>query len=91
MNSMLAKEQKNEIISRFQRQEGDVGSPEVQIALLSARIRGLQGHFTVNKKDRHSRRGLLKMVSTRKKLLTYLLRKDKAKHQQLISDLDIRG
>jgi small subunit ribosomal protein S15 len=88
---MLAKAAKNEIISRFQRKVGDVGSPEVQIALLSARIRGLQGHFTVNKKDRHSRRGLMQMVSRRKKLLSYLLREDKAKHQQLISDLDIRG
>lgn len=88
---MLAKATKNEIISRFQRKEGDVGSPEVQIALLSARIRGLQDHFTGNKKDRHSRRGLMQMVSRRKKLLTYLQRKDKAKHQQLITELDIRG
>ncbi len=88
---MLDKAQKNEIISRFQRKEGDVGSPEVQIALLSARIRGLQPHFAVNKKDRHSRRGLLKMVSRRKKLLSYLLKTDKAKHQKLIGELEIRG
>ena len=88
---MLAKAEKNEIIKRFQRKEGDVGSPEVQIALLSARIKGLQGHFTINKKDKHSRRGLMKMVSQRKKLLTYLQKNDKAKYQQLIADLEIRG
>ncbi len=88
---MLNTADKNEIIKKFQRKEGDVGSPEVQIALLSARIRGLQDHFTANKKDRHSRRGLMKMVSHRKKLLTYLQRENKATYQKLIAELDIRG
>lgn len=88
---MLTANTKAEIMSKFQRKSGDTGSSEVQIALLSFRIKDLQAHFDVNKKDIHSRRGLMKLVATRRKLLKYLQRVDLSKYRQLLVDLDIRG
>ena len=87
---MLTLENKQEIIKKYQRAEGDTGSPEVQVALLTARIEDLQGHFKQNKKDFHSRRGLLKMVSTRRRLLDYIKRHNFDGYRQLISDLGLR-
>ncbi len=82
--------QKAHIITEHQRAQGDTGSPEVQVALLTARINGLTDHFKVNVKDHHSRRGLLKMVSQRRKLLDYLKRKNTDKYRQLIDKLGLR-
>ena len=73
---MISKEEKERIIAEYQTHEGDTGSPEVQIAILTARINGLNEHFAVHKKDHHSRRGLLKMVGQRRGLLNYLKKKD---------------
>ncbi|MBV7433686.1 30S ribosomal protein S15 [Cardiobacteriaceae bacterium TAE3-ERU3] len=87
---MLTLEKKKEIIEKYQRAEGDTGSPEVQVALLTARIEDLQGHFKQNKKDFHSRRGLLKMVSTRRRLLDYIKRHNFEGYRQLIADLGLR-
>ncbi|NLJ83775.1 MAG: 30S ribosomal protein S15 [Halanaerobiaceae bacterium] len=88
---MLTKETKAEIIKEYQLKEGDTGSPEVQIALLTARISLLTEHLKVHKKDYHSRRGLLKMVGQRKRLLKYLKNKDINRYRELISRLGIRG
>lgn len=88
---MLTKEAKAEIIKEYQLKEGDTGSPEVQIALLTARISLLTEHLKVHKKDYHSRRGLLKMVGQRKRLLKYLKNKDINRYRELISRLGIRG
>ena len=82
--------QKAQIITNHQRAQGDTGSPEVQVALLTARINDLTGHFKVNVKDHHSRRGLLKLVSQRRKLLDYLKRKNAEKYRQLIDKLGLR-
>jgi small subunit ribosomal protein S15 len=82
--------QKAQIITSHQRAQGDTGSPEVQVALLTARINDLTGHFKVNVKDHHSRRGLLKLVSQRRKLLDYLKRKNADKYRQLIDKLGLR-
>ncbi len=82
--------QKAQIITDHQRGQGDTGSPEVQVALLTARINGLTGHFKVNVKDHHSRRGLLMLVSQRRKLLDYLKRKNADKYRQLIDRLGLR-
>ncbi len=82
--------QKAEIVQQHQRGKGDTGSPEVQIALLTARINGLTDHFKTHVKDHHSRRGLLKLVSQRRKLLDYLKRKNTGKYQQLIEQLGLR-
>ncbi len=87
---VLNPEQKKEIIGKFQRKEGDTGSPEVQIALLSERIRYLTEHFKVHKKDHHSRRGLLKLVGQRRRLLNYLKRKDLESYRSVIKELGIR-
>lgn len=87
---MLNKEQTQEIIVNFQQSENDTGSPEVQVALLSARIKYLTEHFKVHKKDHHSRRGLLKMVSQRRRLLDYLNRKDHGRYRDLIQRLELR-
>ena len=87
---MLTAEQKSEIIKKYQRKEGDSGSPEVQIALLTARILDLQAHFNTHKKDFHSRRGLLKMVSQRRRLLDYYKRVNYDGYRQLIADLGLR-
>ena len=82
--------QKAQIITNHQRAQGDTGSPEVQVALLTARINDLTGHFKVNVKDHHSRRGLLQLVSQRRKLLDYLKRKNAEKYRQLIDKLGLR-
>ena len=81
---------KSKIVSDFQRAQGDTGSPEVQIALLTARINGLAPHFKEHAKDHHSRRGLLKMVSQRRQLLDYVRSKEEARYQKIIEKLGIR-
>ena len=81
---------KSQVVSDFQRAQGDTGSPEVQVALLTARINGLTGHFKANAKDHHSRRGLLKMVSQRRKLLDYLKRTNADGYRNLIERLGLR-
>lgn len=81
---------KAEIIKEFQQAEGDTGSPEVQVALLTHNINGLQDHFRDHQKDHHSRRGLLRMVHQRRKLLDYLKSKDAARYAELIKRLGIR-
>jgi len=87
---MLSAERKEEIVSEYRRDGSDTGSPEVQVALLSARIEELTGHFATHKKDHHSRRGLLKLVNQRRKLLSYLKRKDAPRYQELIARLGLR-
>ena len=82
--------QKKAVIEAHAKHEGDTGSPEVQVALLTARIEGLTGHFKEHMKDHHSRRGLLKMVSRRRKLLDYLKRTDVAAYRKLIDTLQLR-
>ena len=86
----LTTEQKSAIVEEFGRGENDTGSAEVQVALLSANIDGLQDHFKSNKHDHHSRRGLLRMVNQRRKLLDYLKRKDLTRYQELIQRLGLR-
>jgi small subunit ribosomal protein S15 len=86
----LTKEKKEEIIKRFELHERDTGSPEVQIALLSERLNSLSAHFQVHKKDYNSRRGLLKLVGQRRRLLEYLKRKDRARYERLIKELGLR-
>ncbi len=81
---------KQQIIEKFAQAEGDTGSPEVQIALLTARIESLKAHFAVHKKDHHSRRGLLQMVGKRKNLLTYLKNKDIERYRAIIAKLNLR-
>lgn len=81
---------KAQILTDFQRAKGDTGSPEVQVALLTARINGLTGHFKANAKDHHSRRGLLKMVSQRRKLLDYLKGTNADSYRNLIERLGLR-
>ncbi len=87
---MLTTNQKASIVAEFSRNDKDTGSPEVQVALLTNRINDLQGHFSVNKKDHHSRQGLLKMVNKRRKLLDYLKSKDSTRYQALIERLSLR-
>ena len=82
--------EKNEIIATYATQEGDTGSPEVQIALLTYRINHLNEHLKVNKQDNHSRRGLLKMVGKRRGLLDYLKEKDIARYRAIIEALGLR-
>jgi ribosomal protein S15 len=86
----LTSEQKQEIVKKFQRQENDTGSTEVQVALLSARIEYLTEHFKTNKKDHHSRRGLLHLVSQRRSLLDYLKRTEPTRYRDLINALSLR-
>ncbi len=81
---------KQEIISKFKQHDNDTGSPEVQIALLSERINHLTEHFKVHKKDFHSRRGLLKLVGQRRRLLDYLKKKDLNRYRELIKSLGLR-
>ena len=83
-------EQKSKVVTDFQRAQGDTGSPEVQVALLTARINDLTGHFKEHKQDHHSRRGLLKLVNQRKRLLSYLKDRDLARYQTLIERLGLR-
>ncbi len=87
---VLTSEAKKEIIDRFKVNEKDTGSPEVQIALLSSRIQYLTEHFKLHKKDHHSRRGLLKLVGKRRRLLNYLKKKDAEKYRAVIKELNIR-
>jgi small subunit ribosomal protein S15 len=87
---MLTQEKKQELIGSYKRGDKDTGSPEVQIALLSEKIRYLTEHFKTHTKDHHSRRGLLKMVSQRRRLLDYLNRKDHERYRTVIQKLDIR-
>lgn len=87
---VLNTEAKKEIIERFKIHGKDTGSPEVQIALLSNRIAYLTEHFKIHKKDHHSRRGLLKLVGQRRKLLNYLKKQDIKRYQQIIKELGIR-
>ena len=82
--------QKAQVMTEYQRAKGDTGSPEVQIALLTTRINELTGHFKTHVKDHHSRRGLLRMVSQRRKLLDYLKRKNADGYQTLIERLGLR-
>ena len=82
--------QRAQIVQQHQRAAGDTGSPEVQVALLTARLNGLTGHFKAHVKDHHSRRGLLKMVSRRRKLLDYLKRTNNGKYHELIEQLGLR-
>lgn len=87
---MLTNDQKAQIVKDFARSSGDTGSPEVQVALLSANIQSLTEHFSTHKQDHHSRQGLLRMVSSRRKLLDYLKRKDFDRYQELIGRLGLR-
>jgi len=86
----LTVEEKNKVIAEYAIKESDTGSPEVQVALLTARINGLSGHFKDNHKDHHSRRGLLKMVGRRRNLLKYLKGKNFGRYRTLIEKLGLR-
>ncbi len=86
----LTKEQKAEIMKKYGKSATDSGTAEVQIALLTTRINELSGHFDKNKKDHHSRRGLLKMVGKRRKLLDYLQEKSVDRYRKIIQELDLR-
>ena len=87
---MISKEVKEQVVTDYKRHEGDTGSPEVQIALLTARINDLNEHLAVHKKDHHSRRGLLKLVGQRRRLLTYLKNKDINRYRELNQRLGLR-
>ena len=87
---MISKEKKQAIIAEYGRCEGDTGSPEVQVAILTARIQELTAHLQANPKDHHSRRGLLKMVGHRRNLLNYLKKKDVERYRACIEKLGIR-
>ena len=87
---MITTEKKAEIIKEYQLKEGDTGSPEVQIAILTQRINELTEHIKVHQKDHHSRRGLLKMVGHRRNLLNYLQKKDIERYRAIIAKLGIR-
>ncbi len=86
----LAAQTKAEIINDYQIEKGDTGSPEVQVALLTNNINALQEHFRAHKKDHHSRRGLIRMVNQRRKLLDYLKSKDASRYLELIKRLELR-
>ncbi|HRP79133.1 MAG TPA: 30S ribosomal protein S15 [Aquamicrobium sp.] len=86
----ITAERKQELVKEFATAKGDTGSPEVQVAILSERIRNLTEHFKDHKKDNHSRRGLLALVSQRRSLLDYLKRKDEGRYQTLIEKLGLR-
>ena len=86
----MLKTEKTEIIKKYARHEGDTGSPEVQIAVLTKRINDLTEHLRTNKKDHHSRRGLLKMVGQRRSLLNYLTKVDIERYRAIIAELGIR-
>ena len=87
---MISKDRKTDLIGQYKRMDGDTGSPEVQVALLTARINELNEHFKAHKKDHASRRGLLKMVSKRSGLLSYLRDTDRARYLKLIGSLGLR-
>ena len=86
----LAREQKQEVVNTFATREGDTGSPEVQVALLTERIKGLTDHLRRFPKDNHSRRGLLKLVGQRRRLLAYLVKKDNTRYRTVIGRLGLR-
>jgi small subunit ribosomal protein S15 len=86
----ITAEEKTRLMKEFATKEGDTGSPEVQVAILTSRITTLTEHFKIHKKDNHGRRGLLKMVALRRKLLDYTKSKDEARYQDLIKRLGIR-
>lgn len=86
----LSQEKKKSLIERFKVHEGDTGSPEVQIALLSERINGLTGHFKAHQKDHHSRRGLLMLIGKRRGLLEYLRKKDTERYRAVTEKLGLR-
>lgn len=86
----LTAQEKEAIVSEFARGAGDTGSPEVQVALLTKNIEGLQAHFKEHNKDHHSRRGLIRMVNQRRKLLDYLKRKNVSRYVELIGQLGLR-
>ncbi len=86
----VSAEQKKEIVEKYQRGAGDTGSPEVQVALLTARITDLTEHFKAHKHDHHSRQGLVRMVNSRRKLLDYLKKKDVERYRTLIGSLGLR-
>ena len=86
----MTKERKQELINTYKREENDTGSPEVQVALLTERIKELTEHLKVHQKDNHSRRGLLKMIGKRRNLLNYLSKKDINRYRELIKSLDLR-
>ena len=86
----IAQEDKKNLIKDYATKDGDTGSPEVQVAILTKRIVNLTEHFKTHKKDNHSRRGLLKMVSLRRKLLDYVREKDESRYKELIKRLEIR-
>jgi len=87
---MLNAESKNQIVAAFRRDERDTGSPEVQVALLTEKIKYLTDHLRTHQKDHHSRRGLLKMVSRRRKLLDYLMATDVQRYQSIVERLELR-
>lgn len=87
---MITKEQKADLIAKYGDSPNDTGKPEVQIAILSARISDLTKHLEQHKKDNHTRRGLIKLVSKRRKLLNYLMRKDINRYRQIITALSLR-
>lgn len=87
----ITKKEKNGIISEYARHDGDTGSPEVQIAILTTRIQQLTEHLKIHKHDEHSRRGLLKLVGKRRRHLKYLNRKNPAAYRELIQKLGLRG
>ena len=87
---MLTNTDREQIIAQYQRGENDTGSPEVQVALLTAQINDLQSHFKEHKHDHHSRRGLIRMVNQRRKLLDYLKGKDSSRYSALIAALGLR-
>jgi small subunit ribosomal protein S15 len=87
---LIATERKREVLQTHRRHDKDTGSPEVQVALLTERINQLSSHFEVHAKDHHSRRGLLKMVSQRRRLLDYLRKNDASRYQSLIERLGLR-
>jgi small subunit ribosomal protein S15 len=86
----LTREAKTDVIQRFGKHEGDTGSPEVQVALLTARINELTEHLRDHKKDHHSRRGLLMLVGQRRRLLGYLRRRDVERYRELVKELGLR-
>ena len=86
----ITKEQKQEFIKKYGKNANDSGTPEVQVAIITAHINALSPHLAVNKKDHHSRFGLLKLVGKRRRLLDYLMRKDINRYRKIIQDLEIR-
>lgn len=91
MATDLSDMEKDEIVEQFRRHESDTGSPEVQVALLTCRIQQLTGHLQEHRKDHHSRRGLLKMVGQRRRLLRYLRNEDVMRYRELVKTLGLRG